>query len=329
MLASWALGLARATRSPIRIVASRSVPRVLAYQPIRRWNHQGGSGKPPGDFPPFPRPPADSTPESNPESTQQPIEPDSIEPEAPKRPLPDLRQGLPSTFEQEFLKDSKAKSASEPEPDADADADAGQGKSGGRGEAPKSAYESSIDKRRNRFAQIFYVSLLTALVSGSIWAGRDWDDEEEAKRHAEEAPLGWGVGLWYNRIRARVKDQLGYYTEPTFPKLLPDKVGPFMEQFPPYTLVLSLEDLLVHEDWNRDDGWRIAKRPGLDFFLMYLARHYELCIFTSIPAMMAEPITKKLDPYHFAPWVLFREATRYDNGDYIKVCLFFFHRLKS
>lgn len=106
-----------------------------------------------------------------------------------------------------------------------------------------------------------------------------------------------------------------YYTEPTSRKLLPDM--PKQQQFP-YTLVLSLEDLLIHSEWSREHGWRTAKRPGLDYFLRYLSQYYELVVFTSVPSTMGDPVIRKLDPFRIIMWPLFREATKYENGKYIK-----------
>jgi len=44
----------------------------------------------------------------------------------------------------------------------------------------------------------------------------------------------------------------------------------------PYTLLLDLDDFLIHSEWTREHGWRTAKRPGLDYFLGYLAQFYEV-----------------------------------------------------
>ena len=122
--------------------------------------------------------------------------------------------------------------------------------------------------------------------------------------------------LFVNRVRARLGSTIDYYSEPAFEKLLPDPDPSFAR---PYTLVLSLEDLLVHSEWTRDHGWRIAKRPGVDYFLRYLNQYYELVVFTSIPSAIGGPVLMKLDPFGIAMWRLFREATRYKNGEYIKV----------
>ncbi len=67
--------------------------------------------------------------------------------------------------------------------------------------------------------------------------------------------------------------------QPVRDKLLPD----FPEGIEPFpTLVLDLEDTLVHMEWDRKYGWRVVKRPGLDAFLMRMAQSgYEIVLFTS------------------------------------------------
>ena len=187
----------------------------------------------------------------------------------------------------------------------------------GRGgdDTPKHEYVSSADRKQQRMARIMYGMMLLGLVGGTAYLGRDWDTEEEARLHSE-TPSGWGVGLFYNRIKARMGDLTSYYKDPTFEKLLPEEDLQFR---PPYTLVLSLEDLLVHSEWSREHGWRVAKRPGVDYFLRYLSQYYELVLFTSVPSMMADQVLRKLDPFRIIRWPLFREATKYKDGEYIKV----------
>ena len=272
-------------------------------------------------------------PRANSTPSQQPSEADAEAPEAsesaprrPMTPLPDLRQGIPSTFAEEFL---NKKASSTPE-DADKveqqhinltddprqesqSEEPGDGAGREQGELPKSAYQTSIDKRRDAMMKWFYMAFGALIVSGGAYFGRNWDTEEEEKAHPD-APSGWDFALFWARIKARMNSQRSYYTEPTFPKLLPD-----MDPQPPYTLVLSLEDMLIHSEWSREHGWRTAKRPGLDYFLGYLSQYYELVLFTSMPLAYADQIVKKLDPYHFMLFSLFREGTRYENGQYVKV----------
>lgn len=233
-----------------------------------------------------------------------------------QQPLPDLTQGIPSTLAAE-LNEARSKkhggsaglnlTEATPEP--------GEGEGGGEG--PKNPYVSSLERKRARMANLTYAALVAFAISGSVYLGRNWDTEEEERQHPD-APSGWGFGLFYNRIMARLSDITSYYKDPPFPKLLPEE-DPAIRQ--PYTLVISLEDLLVHSEWSREHGWRVAKRPGVDYFLRYLNQYYELVLFTSVPSMMADQVLRKLDPYRIIRWPLFREATRYKDGEYIKVSL--------
>ena len=180
---------------------------------------------------------------------------------------------------------------------------------------PASAYITSAERRRNRLYSWMFVSMFLLAVTGPVYLGRNWETEEEERNHPD-APSGWGVSQFYNRVKARLGSTLDYYNEPAFPKLLPNP-DPAWER--PYTRVLSMQDLLLHSEGTREHGWRMAKRPGVDYFLRYLSQYYELVIFTSEPSMMADPWYRKLDPYRIIMWPLYREATRYKSGEYVKV----------
>jgi import inner membrane translocase subunit TIM50 len=182
------------------------------------------------------------------------------------------------------------------------------------GDRSNSAYESSLDRRRARVAKVMYAIILGAGAGGTLYLGRNWDSDEEARFH-KDAPSGWGIGLFWDRIKARLDGLTSYYKDPAFEKLLPDEDE---TQRQPYTLVLSLEDLLVFSEWTREHGWRVAKRPGVDYFLRYLNQYYELVLFTSVPSMMADQVLRKLDPFRIIRWPLFREATKYKDGEYVK-----------
>ncbi|KAL3468388.1 HAD-like domain-containing protein [Aspergillus heterothallicus] len=246
---------------------------------------------------------------SSPESSTTPPEQD-----APRKPLPDLTQGIPSTLFAELEARSKKRDSGSLNLTEDPSRFEEEYNDDGRGDIPKSGYESSLDRKRARMANLMYAFFLLGSVGGMAYLGRNWETAEEEKEHTD-APSGWGFGLWYNRVKARLGDITSYYKDPAFPKLLPDE-DPNLRQ--PYTLVLSLEDLLVHSEWSREHGWRVAKRPGVDYFLRYLNQYYELVLFTSVPSMMADQVLRKLDPYRIIRWPLFREATRYKDGEYIK-----------
>jgi import inner membrane translocase subunit TIM50 len=180
----------------------------------------------------------------------------------------------------------------------------------------RSAYETSLDRRRAKVANYLYASILAFSVGGALYLSRPFASESEVPTGFQTSDArGWSPSKMWERIKARCGDQVGYYTEPTFPKLLPEMPE---NQRLPFTLVLSLEDLMIHSTWDREHGYRTAKRPGIDYFIRYLSQYYELVLFTSVPIAMADPVIKKLDPYHFIMWPLGREATKYDGGEYVK-----------
>jgi import inner membrane translocase subunit TIM50 len=252
----------------------------------------------------------------------------AAEPEMPKGPLPDLTQGIPSTFDFEFGRGKKDPKASEAEKAQNEAADMarleaeiaeaqGRGKkSGDEKEYARSDYETSLDRRRYQTFNYMFLAALAGGVAGGAYFTRPFGEGEEVPNGLEpELASGWGPTSMYARVRARMGSQLGYYTEPSFPKLLPTVPE---NQRQPFTLVLSLEDLMIHTTWDRKNGYRTAKRPGIDYFIRYLSQYYELVLFTSVPIAMADPVIKKLDPFHFIMWPLGREATKYENGQYVK-----------
>lgn len=250
------------------------------------------------------------------ESTPQPESDNVAQGEKAQRPLPDLTQGIPSTLGAELEAARKGRGSTSLNLTEDPSFEDYEEEGAGGGGRSKDAYESSLDRRRARVANVMYGVLLAGVLSGTLYLGRNWDSEEEATAH-KDAPSGWGIGLFWNRIKARIDSLTSYYRDPAFEKLLPEE-DPSLRQ--PYTLVLSLEDLLVHSEWTREHGWRVAKRPGVDYFLRYLNQYYELVLFTSVPSMMADQVLRKLDPFRIIRWPLFREATKYRDGEYVKVC---------
>ncbi|KAI1076205.1 HAD-like domain-containing protein [Whalleya microplaca] len=259
--------------------------------------------------------PSQGVAESQTSATETPKTPEK--PEAPEtsKPdfssLPDLTQGIPSTLEYETSGATKKSELAAIEEEETPETEGGGGR--GRGELPASAYMSSTEKRRIKVANRMYAAALALGLLGIAYLGRDWE-EDEAAAHTD-IPNGWSIGLWWKRAAARIDDTTSYYKEPAFDKLLPDP-DPMFER--PYTLCISLEDMLVHSEWTREHGWRVAKRPGVDYFLHYLSQYYELVLFTSVPFTMGEPLVRKLDPFRFIVWPLFREATKYNDGEIVK-----------
>lgn len=249
----------------------------------------------------------------------------TIPPAQSPPPLPDLTKGIPSTFDFEFGQ-TKDKAAKQDDADSQEEKldltspEAAQRRRGEEGEGDKqydrSAYETSLDRRRYMLANYMYLSILLIGGLGAFYLGRPFSARDDIPQGFDEADAsGWAPGKIYDRMRARLGSQVGHYTEPAFPKLLPDVPE---SQRPPFTLVLSLEDLMIHTTWDTKHGYRTAKRPGIDYFIRYLSQYYELVLFTSVPRAMADPVVAKLDPYHFIMWPLGREATKYEKGEYVK-----------
>lgn len=149
------------------------------------------------------------------------------------------------------------------------------------------------------------------LLAGWVYAGREWEaGEEELKRDAELAGMDDSrVG----RANARIGDVLDYFNKPISKEILPQP------QHKPYTLCLSLDDLLITSTWDRQNGWRTAKRPGVDYFIAYLSQFFEIVIFTSQQSYTAMPVVEQLDPYgQYIVYRLPREYTRNIRGKIVK-----------
>jgi len=238
-----------------------------------------------------------------------------------QQPLPDLTRGIPSTLDAE-LSQARAKqstSSSSASLNITEDPSEETNSPGGRrpgDDIPRTEYISSSDRKKNAVFRYMYLVLGLGAAGYSVYLGRNWDTEDEERAHAD-APSGWGFGLFYNRIKARLGSTMSYYRDPVTTKLLPDE-DPDPNLRYPFTLVVSLEDMLIHSEWTREKGWRVAKRPGVDYFLRYLGSYYEIVLFTSQPMAMTDQILRKLDPYSTIRWPLFREATVYKDGGYVK-----------
>jgi import inner membrane translocase subunit TIM50 len=120
------------------------------------------------------------------------------------------------------------------------------------------------------------------------------------------------------------------------------------------TLVLDLDDTLIHSDWTRGRGWKTFKRPGAEDFIRNMAQFYELvcgrcwlpqctpravhgllsfvtnegrpCVFLSVAQVVytdqlptyADPILDRLDPQRFIQYRLYRDSTQYVNGKHVR-----------
>mmetsp|Transcript_23983 Transcript_23983/g.67637 ORF Transcript_23983/g.67637 Transcript_23983/m.67637 type:complete len:293 (+) Transcript_23983:152-1030(+) len=86
----------------------------------------------------------------------------------------------------------------------------------------------------------------------------------------------------------------------------------------PHTLVLDLENTLVCSTWDRKYGWRHAKRPGVDKFLLDMAQYYEIVLYSPSIDGIAEPVVMSLDKNGCIMHRLYRDATHYKKGVHVK-----------
>ncbi|KAF8883276.1 HAD-like domain-containing protein [Infundibulicybe gibba] len=173
---------------------------------------------------------------------------------------------------------------------------------------------SSSERKRRFMGRVSLAVLALAFGANVVYMGREWEEDElqRKKLRLEDAP-----STRLARTKERFTEIFDYFNKPAWPELLPPPYPPPHQK--PYTLLLSIDDLLVTSTWDRQSGWRTAKRPGVDYFLAYISQFYEVVIFTTQNFYTAGPILDKLDRYNFyINHRLFREATRSINGKIVK-----------
>nr|XP_023886967.1 mitochondrial import inner membrane translocase subunit TIM50 [Quercus suber] len=119
----------------------------------------------------------------------------------------------------------------------------------------------------------------------------------------------------YLDLRRLVEEQVQGFSEPCAEKLLPD-LHPAEQHV--FTLVLDLQETLIHYDWTREKGWQTFKRPGVDAFLEHLAQFYEIVVYSDEQSMFVDPVVERLDPKHCIRYRLSRAATKYQNGKHYR-----------
>lgn len=121
---------------------------------------------------------------------------------------------------------------------------------------------------------------------------------------------------YFRRLGVRFDDFVKHFSEPSAKKLLPD---PLPEPYGrPYTLILDLDETIIHAEWTPKSGWKVMKRPGIDTFIAYLSNFYEIVVFTHQLPMYGDPILNKLDPKGYIMYRLYRDGTKYVNGHHLK-----------
>jgi len=140
--------------------------------------------------------------------------------------------------------------------------------------------------------------------------------EERASKDTPTIRKLWNVlARYYIDQRVYVETEFKKYADPPSDNLLPD--------LPPQashikTLVLDLDNVLIHSDWTRGRGWRTFKRPGADDFIADLAQYFELVVYTSQLPTYADPILDRLDPHRMIQYRLYRDSTNYVDGKHVR-----------
>lgn len=182
------------------------------------------------------------------------------------------------------------------------------------GARSRGSSSTTQERQRGRTLRVLGVGGLigTGFIINNL--GREWETIEERERYCSDAASNNFLG----RVQMRLRTMYTSLQAPAWEKLLPDPL-PFPYQRP-YTLILDLDDLLIHSEWSRAHAWRTAKRPGLDYFLGYLSQWYEIVVFTKQPFYIVATVLEKLDPdRRFIAYTLFRESCRMlDNGQVVK-----------
>mmetsp|Transcript_27107 Transcript_27107/g.40758 ORF Transcript_27107/g.40758 Transcript_27107/m.40758 type:complete len:566 (+) Transcript_27107:1210-2907(+) len=98
-------------------------------------------------------------------------------------------------------------------------------------------------------------------------------------------------------------------------------------------LVLDLDETLVHSSFRAVAGADfvipvqiedvvhyvyVAKRPGVDEFLLEMSKHYEIILYTASLNKYADPLLDLLDKHNTIRTRLFRESCVYYEGNYVK-----------
>eukprot|EP00002_Diphylleia_rotans_P017008 TRINITY_DN3302_c0_g1_i2.p1 TRINITY_DN3302_c0_g1~~TRINITY_DN3302_c0_g1_i2.p1 ORF type:complete len:430 (+),score=53.14 TRINITY_DN3302_c0_g1_i2:473-1762(+) len=171
--------------------------------------------------------------------------------------------------------------------------------------------------------------------SGTSCGDTGYDESEEA---AADANSGAGVEA---EVEEEEVDEFDPYE---FMRTLPPVPSEYVNRLPcipqrptsspPVTLVLDLDETLVHcstepmDDCNHTFPVVFGNheflvhariRPYCSYFLEQVSRHFEVVIFTASQRVYADKILNILDPHgHFIRHRVFRDDCVYVNGNYVK-----------
>lgn len=83
-------------------------------------------------------------------------------------------------------------------------------------------------------------------------------------------------------------------------------------------MYLDLEDTLIATEWDKVNGERHVKRPGIDKMLLYLSSMYEIFIISDMDMTFGMELVSRLDTQHACSGFLFRDSMKLRNGTRVK-----------
>jgi len=146
------------------------------------------------------------------------------------------------------------------------------------------------------------------------------------EKHLQITRHGYGDTATYGRIDSNKSTFIETAEIKLLPNIIPADVGK-------KCLVLDLDETLVHSSFRAVPGADfvipvqieevvhyvyVAKRPGVDEFLLEMAKHYEIILYTASLNKYADPLLDLLDPHRTIRTRLFRESCVYYEGNYVK-----------
>eukprot|EP00055_Hartaetosiga_balthica_P010431 m.44412 g.44412 ORF g.44412 m.44412 type:complete len:303 (+) comp7168_c0_seq1:89-997(+) len=126
------------------------------------------------------------------------------------------------------------------------------------------------------------------------------------------------ISGYFRRARKNSNQMYQDWRDPTPEPLLPPQKHP-SQLSSDYTIVLDVEETLIHSQWTAKHGWRTVKRPGVDRLLQTCFQlGFEIVLFSEKEVMDSMMLMEKLDKYHIAEFKLFKGHMRFHNGELVK-----------
>lgn len=183
------------------------------------------------------------------------------------------------------------------------------------------AYESLLDSFR---------MMCCCLFPEEETSNEGADCNHEAPTINSVSPAGYSTRGHNAPILLEEDSALRNGNDPDKIKLLPDL---HHDDHGKKCLVLDLDETLVHSSFRAVPGADfvipvqiedvvhfvyVAKRPGVDDFLIEMAKHYEIVVYTASLNKYADPLLDLLDPNRVIRTRLFRESCVFYEGNYVK-----------